>query len=95
MRERKPEIHDCRMCGTQFDLSAQYYYDNLCPTCKAEEDDEETTWPSCINCQERFEPGTGVTTSVPNRAMRSGSEQVTVCSDECANQTSDPGVHQR
>ena len=28
------ELITCRECGTKFNLGAQMYYDNLCPTCK-------------------------------------------------------------
>lgn len=33
-QEQEQEIEECRECGTEFNLAAQYYYDNLCPSCK-------------------------------------------------------------
>lgn len=33
-RQHDPDITECRECGTKFDLALQYYYDNLCPSCK-------------------------------------------------------------
>mgnify|MGYP006934449374 FL=1 len=32
--EASYELIECRECGTQFNLGAQMYYDNLCPSCK-------------------------------------------------------------
>lgn len=28
------QLIECRECGTEFNLGAQMYYDNLCPSCK-------------------------------------------------------------
>lgn len=36
-RERVTEIVECRNCGTKFDLAAQDYYYDLCPTCNRED----------------------------------------------------------
>lgn len=35
--ERETEEMKCRKCGSTFNLAAQFYYDNLCPECKNEE----------------------------------------------------------
>lgn len=34
MHQPESEEIECRECGTVFNLAAQYYYDNLCPSCK-------------------------------------------------------------
>lgn len=83
MREQEEEIIECRECGTTFNLAAQFYYDNKCPSC-VEADEPKRSWPSCIRCGEKYEPGTGVSTTVTNRSMRGGTERVVACSDECA-----------
>ncbi len=76
-----PETVQCRDCGTSFNLDAQWYYDNLCPSCKAEQDGEEKTWPSCIFCGDKIPPEGRTSTTVTNRSMRGGSERVTVHED--------------
>ena len=53
MREPVTELTDCRNCASQFDLAAQYYYDNLCPSCKREQDGEDAVNPvigACYVC---------------------------------------------
>lgn len=32
--EANYEEVECRECGTVFNIGAQMYYDNLCPSCK-------------------------------------------------------------
>jgi hypothetical protein len=80
-RERDPEPTDCRNCEATFNLSAQYYYDNLCPSCKAEQDGEDVTRPACTNCGDRIPEGEVKTATTYVRGV--GRESVKVCSDEC------------
>lgn len=80
---REREETECRECGTPFNLSAQWYYDNLCPECKAEQDGEETTWPVCVQCGEKYPPDEGRLTRIANPSLPGGSERVIVCGD-CA-----------
>jgi len=75
---------ECRACGAVFDLSAQWYFDDLCPSCKvAESGDEAPTRPVCCCCQERYDSGDGLTAQVQNRGQRGGTERVGVCSSTC------------
>ncbi len=55
MVDSQPEIIECRKCGTEFDLAAQNYYDNLCPSCVSNENPERT-WPVCIECEQKIPP---------------------------------------
>lgn len=73
---------DCRNCETPFSLDDCWYYDNLCPRCKADED-EEATWPACCKCGDRYEPGSGTVATVVNPGVRGGRERVGVCSPRC------------
>lgn len=72
---------ECRNCGTVFNLAAQWYYDNLCPSCKAEQGDEEDTWPACATCGDRVDPDEVEHKQVANPAMPGGRERVAVCPD--------------
>lgn len=54
-RREPPEPTECRDCGATFNLAAQYYYDNLCPECKREQDGEDAVDPvvgSCYVCDD-------------------------------------------
>jgi predicted Zn-ribbon and HTH transcriptional regulator len=35
--QQETEEHDCRNCGSTFNLAAQMYYSNICPECKHEQ----------------------------------------------------------
>lgn len=74
---------ECRECETPFNIGAQWYYDDLCPECKAEADGEQATWPACIRCGEKYEPGTGEMVPIRNPSRPGGAERVVVCGD-CA-----------
>lgn len=68
MSHREPqEIIKCRECDTRFNLTAQRYYDNLCPACKKEQN-PEATWPICVECDERIPPDERDTKSVRGAA---------------------------
>lgn len=56
MTERETETIECRECGTEFNLAAQWYHDDLCPACKREAAGEKATWPGCLRCGERIRP---------------------------------------
>lgn len=73
----------CRNCGAVFDLAAQWYYDDLCPSCKAEVATEARTHPVCCYCDERYDPADGVVARVRNRGVPGGAERVGVCSPAC------------
>jgi hypothetical protein len=45
-----PEQAECRNCGAMFDLARQYYYDDLCPTCKEKEDGRDAVDPVVGTC---------------------------------------------
>mgnify|MGYP000137835986 CR=1 FL=1 len=49
-REPERETVSCRNCGADFNLAAQYYYDNLCPSCKHDEEGEDVTNPVVGTC---------------------------------------------
>lgn len=51
--EQDREIIECRECGSEFNLAAQHYYDNLCPSCQ----EDSRTWPGCARCSDRVPPG--------------------------------------
>lgn len=52
MSHHQPDSEEveCRECGAVFRLDLQYYYDNLCPSCKREQDGEEATNPTIGSC---------------------------------------------
>lgn len=66
----------CDDCGAEFNLAAQHYYGPLCPDCTS----GVQTWPSCVACSARIEPGS-VETAVSHG--RTGTERVPVCSAGC------------
>lgn len=82
-REPDMDITECRECGAEFNLAAQYYYDNLCPSCKQDQDGKKTSWPACPICESRFEPNTGIDVTIPKRNSFGGKERIRVCSAEC------------
>jgi hypothetical protein len=54
-RQHPPEIVECTDCGSEFNLAAQAYYDNRCPSCKREESGEDAVDPvygQCYVCDE-------------------------------------------
>lgn len=73
----------CRNCGAVFDLATQWYYDEICPSCKAEVATEASTHPVCCYCNERYDPADGVVARVQNRGMPGSAERVEVCSQAC------------
>lgn len=48
--EHDPEMIDCRNCGAPFDLARQYYYEDLCPSCKKEKDGDDAVDPVVGKC---------------------------------------------
>lgn len=76
------DLIECRECGQTFDLSAQNYYDNLCPTCVAEERPERT-WPICVACDDRIPPEERAYRTVRGAARDPSTVQVPV-HEECA-----------
>lgn len=73
----------CRNCGAVFDLAAQWYFDDLCPSCMAEVATEARTQPQCCCCNERYDSADGVVARVRNRGMPGPAERVGVCSSAC------------
>jgi hypothetical protein len=67
MRRRERQEVECRQCGTVFNLSAQTYFDNLCPSCVAA-GSPERTWPGCVVCNERIPPEQREYVTVQNRS---------------------------
>lgn len=41
---------DCRSCGVEFDLARQHYFDELCPSCKEEQDGADAVNPVVGKC---------------------------------------------
>lgn len=60
---------ECRRCGSTFNLSRQWYVDNLCPSCK-HDSDPEATLPGCYRCGEKIPPDERDSTVVTNRGPR-------------------------
>lgn len=81
-----PELVTCRDCETKFDLARQHYYDNLCPSCKADHDGQEAIQPTCPGCGDRFDPSGGTIAQVINPGVRGGRETIMVCSTDCKEQ---------
>lgn len=67
-RRPGPEHQTCRECGATFDLAAQNYYDNVCPSCV----DEERTWPLCAACSKRVDPDEAVRKFVNPKGSAAG-----------------------
>lgn len=55
IRDEPREIVECRRCGNRFDLANQVYYDNLCPSCVAD-DEPERLWNRCAKCNDKIHP---------------------------------------
>lgn len=83
---RESEEIECRECGTVFNLSGQWYYDNLCPECKGSADGEATTQPACTACGRRRPADAMQMATVRNRAAQGGTERVLSCSDACTDE---------
>lgn len=77
----------CRECETEFNLENQWYYDNLCPSCKSDADGREKILPSCPLCRDRIEDEDGTTIQVTNPSMRGGRESLYVHEECGANHT--------
>lgn len=84
MHKHDPELIECSECGSQFDLARQNYYDSKCPSCV----DNERSWPSCIRCQDRFDPDEGVYAHLTGGPEPN--ETVLACSDECKRELEKP-----
>lgn len=82
IHEHDPDIVLCRDCQTTFDLALQHYYDSLCPKCKA---DANTT--TCDICQDTVGADDVQQATFVGRMP---TQQVTVCSDECATEAETP-----
>ena len=52
--EANYEEVECRDCDSTFNIGAQAYYDNLCPSCKAEDDPDavDPVYGTCYVCDE-------------------------------------------
>lgn len=74
MQRGKPNIIECRSCGTDFNLNAQQYYNNLCPDCIP----EQYTWPKCFICRERIPPDVREKMVTPSASRSSANLRVTV-----------------
>lgn len=70
----------CAECDAHFRLEEQWYYDNLCPECKAGEDGEVATWPVCIRCFARIPPEEREYIYVLNRRTQER-ERTAVCAE--------------
>lgn len=77
--EHDPELIECRECDSEFDLARQHYYDDICPSCRADGRGEI----NCVRCATAFRAGTGHTVR-SSGAIFAPDEMVTVCSAECA-----------
>lgn len=84
--EEDIEIVECRECGTGFNLTAQYYYDNLCPSCKKKENPDANKVP-CTVCSNRVAPDE---VQQAKYVGRGPTEMVPVCSDSCARDARTP-----
>lgn len=74
---RDEEIVECRDCGKAFNIAAQYYFADLCPTC-VKEQEPERTWPGCFVCGEKIPPAERATKIVGPSAPGQSSERVPV-----------------
>ncbi len=64
----------CKDCGAEFNLSAQHYYDNVCPDCI----EPKRTWPICTECDERIPPDERSYRSIRGAARDPASVRVAV-----------------
>lgn len=80
MRDDDLPTRECIDCGAAYVLVHQDYYGPRCPDCVP----DDRSWPRCMKCGDRYEPGTSVSTWVSNPPAPDGRERVLVCSEECA-----------
>lgn len=79
------DMTKCRDCGTKFNLNSVPYYDNQCQRCRSNDGKPAM----CPTCGDEFDAADGVQTTHIHTNGRL--ESITVCSQECADDTSGRG----